>query len=208
MLLNDSFRLLAGAFITLPSIALILYFRDQLLVVESVLFLHSVIFDALSITVSAQILRDYRQRKPFDSSAPLSLCRRMNVAMVFLAIYALTTGIGITLMPLDFPVVAALILGFGLATAPMIAVLLLNHSFYLKSRMGKVWIKALDFPYLLFAFVGLLRVVANIFYGSDPASFFNTFALVFLSLALSVRVAKAIIEVFFDEWIQPSKKRP
>ena len=130
----------------------------------------------------------------------------MTFGLTVFSLNILATALGIAFLPFSLPTVAALVIAIGFLIAPVIALTLLNFSFQLNNRFGKVWVKALDFPYLFLAFLGLLRVIANIWNPRDPTSFLNTSGLVFLSLALAVRLAKAIIEVFFDDWVQTPAK--
>src|SRR5262249_27645368 len=71
----------------------------------------------------------------------------------------------------------------------------------LSRRFSKTWVKALDFPYLLFGFGGVIRVVNQLPTVEDRADNLDSIGLLFLAAAISLRLAKAIVEVFFDRHI-------
>jgi hypothetical protein len=62
-------------------------------------------------------------------------------------------------------------------------------------------VKALDFPYLMFGFGGIVRVVNGLPSVSDRIVNLDSVGLLFLAGAISLRLAKAILEVFFDRHI-------
>ncbi len=78
--------------------------------------------------------------------------------------------------------------------------LLLAYSKILNRDYKKRWVKALDFPYIVFGFIGLLRVCNGSSLVAEKAPLLDTVGLLFLALALSVRLSKTIIEVVFEEW--------
>jgi hypothetical protein len=71
---------------------------------------------------------------------------------------------------------------------------LLNH------RFPKVWIKALDFPYLILGFVGVARFINTPTITLDQVAPFDFLALTAITMAIAIRLAKAIVEVFFPTW--------
>jgi hypothetical protein len=89
------------------------------------------------------------------------------------------------------------ILGFG----TVISRYLLIFHVALNTSFRKSWVKALDFPYLAFGFVGLLRVANNAPVVADRVTLLDTVGLLFVAFALSIRLAKAIIDVFFDDFV-------
>lgn len=67
---------------------------------------------------------------------------------------------------------------------------------------GKVWVKALDFPYLLLGFLGigrLLNASPNLAHKVDNL---DSIGMVVVTVALGIRLAKVIIEVFFDWYVE------
>ena len=80
---------------------------------------------------------------------------------------------------------------------------LLEYGKALTKRFTKTWVKALDYPYLALGFGGLVRLV-----NSSPRVAerydLDSLGLLCLALALSVRVTKATLEVFFDKRISGS----
>lgn len=80
----------------------------------------------------------------------------------------------------------------------------LHSSRKLSSWLGKRWVKALDFPYLLFGFIGLLKIAKNTpgAHGEDFLKFLDTAGVVFVAIALAIRLTKATIEVCFDHWVR------
>ncbi|WP_139247021.1 hypothetical protein [Hyphomicrobium sp. NDB2Meth4] len=102
---------------------------------------------------------------------------------------------------ISFIVIVALILPSAIVVALLITSSLLLYSVELNARFGKVWVKALDFPYLLFGAVGLLRIIDTSPVVAARHTSLDTIAITSVSLALAIRLAKSILEVFFDKWI-------
>jgi hypothetical protein len=71
----------------------------------------------------------------------------------------------------------------------------------LTRRFSKTWVKALDYPYLIFGFGGIVRVVNGLPTVSDRVDNLDSVGLLFFAGAISVRLAKATLEVFFDRQI-------
>jgi hypothetical protein len=82
-----------------------------------------------------------------------------------------------------------------------LAALLVDLGPTLSSRFSKTWVKALDFPYLIFGFGGIVRVVNGLPAVSDHVENLDTVGLLFLAGAISIRLAKVTLEVFFDRHI-------
>jgi hypothetical protein len=102
---------------------------------------------------------------------------------------------------LTFFTVAHLLLGVAIPLGLMMAVALLNYSVELNCRFGKVWVRFLDVPYLFFGIVGLLRLIGSVAHPPSSPALLDFLALIAVTLALTVRVAKATIEIFFDDWV-------
>lgn len=87
------------------------------------------------------------------------------------------------------------------ATTLCLTTCLLLYGSKLTHRLGRVWVKALDFPYLLLGLFGLVRLINSIAATDNiPNSAIDTLTLFALALALAFRLSKSIIEVFFDDW--------
>jgi hypothetical protein len=90
---------------------------------------------------------------------------------------------------------------FTIGLTTMVTNTLLFFSRQLNTRIGKIWVKSLDFGYLACAFIGLVRVVNASPFATNSVSALDSAALLFVALALAIRLSKAIIEVFFDDWV-------
>jgi hypothetical protein len=130
------------------------------------------------------------------------------------AFVALITWFAISITPgFSFFSISGLLIGLTCATGLTITAVLVLFSIELNARYGNRWVKALDFPYLFFGGIGLLRVVNSSPFIETHMSALDAAGLVSLALALSIRLAKAIIETFFDDWAyapqppQPSKRQ-
>lgn len=79
--------------------------------------------------------------------------------------------------------------------------ILLGESDWLTKRWPKVWVKALDVPYLVIGFFGLVVALSkspNVVGRSESN---DAMGLMLLAVALGVRLSKTILEVFFDKHI-------
>jgi hypothetical protein len=101
---------------------------------------------------------------------------------------------------LSFRTAAATIVTTAVFTGLLLSAALLEFSFELNSRYGKRWVKFLDLPYLLLGVVGLVRLLNTTVDTRDHYEVIGLFGVFSLTGALSIRFAKAIIEVFFDDW--------
>lgn len=86
----------------------------------------------------------------------------------------------------------------SLAVATNLAMALLDYAEVLTKRFSKTWVKALDFPYLALAFGGVVRVINSSPHATDRLENFDIFGLIMVATAIGIRLAKAIIEVFFE----------
>ena len=95
-------------------------------------------------------------------------------------------------------------LGLSAATlGASIAIFLVWYSPFMNRRFGKTWVKALDFPYLALAFLGLVRAVnASSIVGEERSTIIDRGAILAISFAIGIRLSKTIIEVFFDDWVR------
>lgn len=82
----------------------------------------------------------------------------------------------------------------------------LEFSRYLSPRYSKVCLKLLDFPYLIFAAFGLLRVINSSPLVAERLPSLDTYGILFIVIALGIRLAKTTLEVFFDDWVDRPKK--
>lgn len=87
----------------------------------------------------------------------------------------------------------------ALAIATNLAMALLDNAERLTRRFSKTWVKALDFPYLALAFGGVVRVINSSPHAAEKMENFDTFGLIMVATAIGIRLAKAIIEVFFEK---------
>lgn len=149
-----------------------------------------------------RILRGYRRNGPL-TAAPSSIGRiALTVLLVGIFLCAAFVAISLaTISGLTLTTAAAVIAGLAITTALGLTTGLLYMSVELNRRFGKAWVKSLDFPYLLLGFFGLLRVLNGSPVVSDHFYFLDALGLVCIAVAIAVRVAKAIIEVFFADWV-------
>jgi hypothetical protein len=91
---------------------------------------------------------------------------------------------------------------FTVAFSAALTFALLHYSRRLTARFSERWVKALDFPYLLFGFIGLIRVVqtSSMLEDSSGLQFINVAGFMFVSMALAIRLTKATLEVFYHHW--------
>lgn len=95
----------------------------------------------------------------------------------------------------------AIVTADALLLSFFLSVFLLYLSPLLNQRFGKAWVKALDFPYLIFGFVGIMRVINGAPFVVKTIDLLDWLALFALAVALAIRLTKATIEVFFDSWV-------
>jgi hypothetical protein len=69
----------------------------------------------------------------------------------------------------------------------------------LTGTFGKNWVKFLDFPYLGLGFLGITRVLNASPHLADRSENLDAMGMVALAVAIGVRLAKSVIETFF-EW--------
>jgi hypothetical protein len=93
--------------------------------------------------------------------------------------------------------------------------ILLGESDWLTARWPKVWVKAIDFPYLVFAFFGLVLALEKSPKVVGGTGLSEVPGLMLLAVALGIRLSKTILEVFFDkhisgdfEWVDRRTLRP
>ena len=149
----------------------------------------------------ARILQGYHKNGPI-TAAPSSIGRiALTVLLIGIFLCAAFVAISLaTISGLTLYTAAAVIAGLAVTTALGLTTGLLYLSAELNRRFGKPWVKSLDFPYLLLGFFGLLRVLNGSPAISDHYYFLDALGLVCIAIAIAVRVAKAIIEVFFADW--------
>jgi hypothetical protein len=85
-----------------------------------------------------------------------------------------------------------------------LTVCLLGEAGWLTDKFGKTWVKALDFPYIVLAFAGIVRTLnktAGTFGGIDSVG------LVVVAVALGIRMCKSTLEVFFERHIAEAVDR-
>jgi hypothetical protein len=149
----------------------------------------------------ARILQRFRRNGP--RTAPPSSFGRIALTLLLVGIFLCAAFVAIslaTISGLTLYTAAAVIAGLAVTTALGLTTGLLYISSELNRRFGKPWVKSLDFPYLLLGFFGLLRVLNGSPVVADHFYFLDALGLVCIAIAIAVRVAKAIIEVFFADW--------
>jgi hypothetical protein len=149
----------------------------------------------------ARILQGYHRNGPL-TAAPSSIGRiALTVLLIGIFLCAAFVAISLaTISGITLYTAAAVIAGLAITTALGLTTGLLYMSAELNRRFGKPWVKSLDFPYLLLGFFGLLRVLNGSPAITDHYYFLDALGLVCIAIAIAVRVAKAIIEVFFADW--------
>jgi hypothetical protein len=78
---------------------------------------------------------------------------------------------------------------------------LVGASPLLNSKYGKLWVKFLDIVYLIFGCAALFRLV-NSSGLTEKIQSADTAGLLLVALAIVVRASKALVEVFFDDFIK------
>lgn len=91
-------------------------------------------------------------------------------------------------------------------TASGVAAMCVTYGPSLTMKWSKTWVKSLDFLYLGLAVWGLFRLVNSSVHIENRLEYVDTLGTVLLAGALGVRLAKSIIEVFFDRHIAPDYK--
>lgn len=155
------------------------------------------LFSLAHIWKHIKILRRVRSQGPPTTSNAHVMLPRLPLIMIAYAapflinLYLLmfqTFSLGTTLAQL---LVTSAMVSLGLTLS------LLSFAYDLNTRYNKAWVKFLDFPYLALAVFGLYRVL-EASYG--PPSIWGQLSIGALALAIAVRLSKATIETYFDDW--------
>ena len=149
----------------------------------------------------ARILQGYHRNGPL-TAAPSSIGRiALTVLLIGIFLCAAFVAISLaTISGLTLYTAAAVIAGLAITTALGLTTGLLYMSAELNRRFGKPWVKSLDFPISSWGSSSLLRVLNRFPCNHRPLLFLDALGLVCIAIAIAVRVAKAIIEVFFADW--------
>ena len=159
-----------------------------------------VLFNGLSFLGGLLVLRDIR-RKGTSAQLPFPPV----YAVLSFALLVTSTFIWWLAMLHAHPLIPSmtiiLILSVLILTlAAMLTTILLVFAPHLNERFGNVWVKALDFAYLGCALVGFARLINTSPFVTDHVDLLTSVALLFVALAIAVRLSKATIEVFFSDW--------
>ena len=167
------------------------------------LFLFGALLSLFVAALALRVLRHFwRQGPPPPGAYPIKAGRRL-VGFLLLTLGLLLSFLSIRTAPepVPFLVVVAIVTTDALALSFVLSVGLLYFSPIFKRRLGKVWVKALDFPYLMFGFFGIMRVINGSPFVAKTIDLLDWLALSALTVALAIRLSKATIEVFFDPWL-------
>ena len=161
-----------------------------------------VLFDIAIAALLAFILILHRWHRPPKASF---VTGREGHALAVLSVFCLPALLGgLLFWTREFSVVAtaSLIICTGLIFCLTLTATLILFSYELNQRWGKIWIKALDLPYVLFVAFGIAPMLsASLVSVQQDHGLINRFGISLLTTAIAIRLAKAIIEVFFAPWI-------
>lgn len=140
--------------------------------------------------------------RPQQSMAAF-ISRRLPLIFLFYAIPILALGYVISGDIVTPPTAVLQIFITSLVFSVALTLTLLFYSFDMNTRWDKAWVKFLDFPYLFLASVGLYRLLDALFAAGPAAgkTSLNVLSLTALSITLAIRLSKATIETFFDDWV-------
>ena len=168
---------------------------------DTLLFIAALVYLAGGVRM-VMTLRYLRSTgRPQTSMSPL-IARRLPLVFLFYLIPILGLGYVLSGEIVTPPTAVLQIFITSLVFSVALTLTLLFYSFDMNARWDKAWVKFLDFPYLLLASVGLYRLLDALF-ATGPAAgknALNVLSLTALSIALAIRLSKATIETFFDNW--------
>ena len=95
--------------------------------------------------------------------------------------------------------IAIAICGMAVLFGIYLAIILLQFSDWLNRRY-RTWVKALDLPYIFFGVLSLISIIDASPLVPEPTADLKVWSILFVTIAIAVRMAKAIIEVFFEPW--------
>jgi hypothetical protein len=145
--------------------------------------------------------------------------RGKKYAQVFVTLAGTIAVTGYTLLFLLSPVsksvgdaIAAFIIFFVLWAAlfhlvawnygPWLSTLTLPRWAFSLSLGNGVWVLAIDYVYLLFSSLGILRIVLGLATANPGLQSVNVFAALFLGIGIAIRITKTTIEI--ARWDQPA----
>jgi hypothetical protein len=161
-------------------------------------FIGTVWVVAVGAMVLKQLVDLYHLPEPVAIEWPFW---KMNLGLVFILLGLASGYLALAISP-RFPFLLVAFIVF--TDAIILAVALTRYLFVisplLNRRYAKVWVKALDFPYLALGFIGVARFINTPTMIADQLAPFDFVALMAITMAIGIRLSKAIIEVFFPRW--------